>query len=108
MMQCWPCSLNCLKQVDCRPMGADRERVFVNHIGKPHRNNLLRKFYGTCKRAKIADGKRNGSVDLHSLRVTFTTLSLEGGASPKAVQAILGHATLDMTMRVYAKATDRS
>ena len=71
-------------------------------------NNLLRKFYGTCKRAGIADGKRNGSVDLHSLRVTFTTLSLEGGASPKAVQTILGHATLDMTMRVYAKATDRS
>jgi hypothetical protein len=35
-------------------------------------------------------------------------LSLEGGASPKAVQTILGHATLDMTMRVYAKATDRS
>jgi integrase len=71
-------------------------------------NNLLRKFYGTCKRAVIADGKRGGAVDLHSLRVTFTTLSLEGGASPKAVQTILGHATLDMTMRVYAKATDRS
>jgi integrase len=91
-----------------RPEGWDREHVFVNHEGRPHRNNLLRKFYGTCKRARIADGKRNGAVDLHSLRVTFTTLCLEGGASPKAVQAILGHATLDMTMRVYAKATDRS
>lgn len=91
-----------------RPESWDHQHVFVNHIGRPHRNNLLRKFYGTCKRAGIADGKRNGSVDLHSLRVTFTTLSLEGGASPKAVQTILGHATLDMTMRVYAKATDRS
>ncbi len=91
-----------------RPDGWDRDHVFVNHVGKQHRNNLLRKFYGTCKRAGIADGKRNGSVDLHSLRVTFTTLSLEGGASPKAIQSILGHATLDMTMRVYAKATDRS
>jgi integrase len=96
------------KQSKNRLDGWDRERVFVNHIGRPHQNNLLRKFYGTCKRAGIVDGKRNGSVDLHSLRVTFTTLSLEGGASPKAVQAILGHATLDMTMRVYAKATDRS
>ena len=79
---------------ESRPEGWDREHVFVNHEGRPHRNNLLRKFYGTCKRAGIADGKRNGSVDLHSLRVTFTTLSLEGGASPKAVQTILGHATL--------------
>lgn len=91
-----------------RTAGWDREHVFVNHIGRPHRHNLLRKFYGTCKLAGIADAKRNGAVDLHSLRVTFTTLSLEGGASPKAVQAILGHATLDMTMRVYAKTTDRS
>jgi hypothetical protein len=33
---------------------------------------------------------------------------LQQPASPKAVQTILGHATLDMTMRVYAKATDRS
>jgi integrase len=96
------------REAEKRPEGWDREHVFVNHEGRRHRHNLLRKFYGTCKRAGIADGKRNGAVDLHSLRVTFTTLSLEGGASPKAVQAILGHATLDMTMRVYAKATDRS
>ena len=93
---------------DLRPEGYDRDHVFVNHAGKPHRNNLLRKFYATCKRAQILDGKRNGSIDIHSLRVTFTTLCLEGGANPKAVQAILGHATLDMTMRIYAKATDRS
>ena len=95
-------------QAEHRPEGWDREHVFVNQEGRPHIHNLLRKFYGTCRKAGIKDGKRNGSVDLHSLRVTFTTLSLEGGASPKAVQTILGHATLDMTMRVYAKATDRS
>lgn len=95
-------------EAEQRLKGWDRDHVFVNQEGRPHKHNLLRKFYGTCKRAGIKDGKRNGSVDLHSLRVTFTTLSLEGGASPKAVQTILGHATLDMTMRVYAKATDRS
>jgi integrase len=95
-------------ETDRRPEGWDREHVFVNQIGRPHRQNLLRKFYGTCKRAGITDGKRNGAVDIHSLRVTFATLSLEGGASPKAVQTILGHKTLDMTMKVYAKATDRS
>lgn len=91
-----------------RPEGWDRNHVFVNRIGRPHRNGLLLMFYRTCKRAGIIDGVRNGAIDLHSLRVTFTTLSLENGASPKAVQAILGHSTLDMTMRVYAKATDRA
>jgi integrase len=68
-------------QAELRPEGWDREHVFVNQWGHPHHHNLLRKFYGTCKRAGIVDAKRNGSVDLHSLRVTFTTLSLEGGAS---------------------------
>ena len=56
--------------------------------------------------AGIVDAEPGGSVDIHALRVTFTTLSLEHGASPKAVQAILGHSTLAMTMGVYAKATE--
>ncbi len=80
--------------------------VFLNKVGSPHRNNLLTRFYTCCKRAAIADGKRGGSIDLHSLRVTFTTLALENGANPKAVQEILGHSTLTMTMNVYAKATE--
>ena len=80
--------------------------VFVNSAGTPCRNNLLREFYRICKHG-IEDGKPNGSVDIHSLRVTFTTLSLDHGANPKAVQDILGHSTLELTMNTYAKATDR-
>lgn len=96
------------KVAEARPEGWSRDLVFLTCKGNPLRNNLLRRFYVVCKRAGIADAKRNGSVDLHSLRVTFTTLALDGGANPKAVQAILGHSTLDMTMGVYAKATDRA
>jgi hypothetical protein len=48
------------------------------------------------------------SVDLHALRGTFATLAIDGNANPRAVQSILGHATLDMTMRVYTKATDKA
>jgi hypothetical protein len=33
---------------------------------------------------------------------------MEHGARPKAIQAILGHSTLEMTMRIYTKATDLS
>ncbi len=36
-----------------RPVGWDREHVFINHAGRPHRNNLLRKFYATCKRPSV-------------------------------------------------------
>ena len=69
---------------------------------------MLRAFYSCAKRAGIVDAHRNGAVDIHSLRGTFATLAIDNGASPKAVQSILGHATLEMTMKVYAKATERS
>lgn len=85
-----------------------REHVFVTKANTPFRNNLLERFYAKCKRAKIEGAERRGSVDIHSLRVTFTTLSLEHGASPKAIQTILGHSTLALTMGVYARATDRT
>jgi hypothetical protein len=37
------------------------------------------------------------------LRVTFATEAIASGADPKSVQELLGHKTLDMTMRIYAK-----
>ncbi len=42
-------------------------------------------------------------MDLHSLRRTFATSLIAAGADPKSVQELLGHRTLDMTMRIYAK-----
>lgn len=75
-----------------------QSHVFVTKANTPLRNNLLRAFYAACRRAKIEGGEPGGEIDLHSLRVTFTTLALEHGASPKAVQAILGHSTMAMTM----------
>lgn len=83
-----------------------RDHVFVTGDNTPLRNNLLRAFLATCRRAGIEGAEHGGSVDLHSLRVTFTTLAIDGGASPKAVQDILGHSTLAMTMGTYAKATE--
>ena len=40
---------------------------------------------------------------MHSLRRTFATNAITNGADPKSVQEILGHRTLDMTMRIYTK-----
>jgi integrase len=93
---------------DSRPEGWSRDVVFLTCRGNPLRNNLLRRFYVVCKNAGIADAKPGGKVDLHALRGTFATLAMDGGANPKAVQAILGHSTLGMTMKAYAKATDRA
>jgi integrase len=82
--------------------------VFVSSNGIPFRNKLLERFYTVCKKAGIEGGHRGGSVDIHSLRKTFITLAIDGGASPKAVQEIVGHSTLTMTMNTYAEAKDAS
>jgi integrase len=42
-------------------------------------------------------------VDVHSLRRTFATELIVNGADPKSVQELLGHRTLTMTMKLYAK-----
>jgi integrase len=96
------------KQTEQQRQAFSREHVFVSRANTPLKNNLLRTFYAICRKAGIEGAESGGSVDLHSLRVTFATLSLENGASPKAVQEILGHSTLAMTMGVYAKATERA
>lgn len=85
-----------------------QDHVFVTQANTPWKNNLLRAFYRCCRRAGIAGAEPGGSVDLHALRVSFVTLALEHGATPRAVQEIVGHSTLNLTMGVYARVTDRS
>jgi integrase len=97
-----------LEQSEQQKANFSREHVFVTKANTPLRNNLLKRFYSTCKRANIDGAYPNGGVDIHSLRGTFITISIDHGASPKAIQEIVGHATLAMTMNTYAKATDRS
>jgi integrase len=87
-----------------------REHVFVTTSATPlNQRNLYRALYADCKRAGIETRTKDSAgrllthVDLHSLRVTFATTAIGSGADPKSVQEILGHRTLEMTMRVYAK-----
>lgn len=84
-----------------------KEHVFVTQANTPLANNLLARFYACCKRANIEGAHSGGSVDIHSLRVSFTTISISNGANPGDVQAILGHKTMRMTMGIYNKATRR-
>jgi integrase len=88
-----------------------RDHVFVTRQNTPftHRSGAYAAFMRCCDLAKIqthsydADGRLVDHVDLHSLRRTFATDAIVNGADPKSVQEILGHRTLDMTMRIYTK-----
>jgi integrase len=84
--------------------------VFVSRQATP----LIRTaVYGAlmryCSKAGIAvetfdaEGLPLEHVDVHSLRRTFATELIVNGADPKSVQELLGHKTLAMTMKLYAK-----
>jgi integrase len=88
-----------------------RDHIFVTTENTPldHKGNLWRAFVGCLKRAGIErqtfdrEGRLLEHVDLHSLRRAFATSLIVSGADPETVQELLGHKTLAMTMKVYAK-----
>jgi integrase len=78
---------------------AASKHVFVNSNGNPLRNHLLTVFKRTVRRAGI----NQDGLDLHSLRYTFISSLLRGGANPKSVQRLAGHKRMHVTMDIYAK-----
>ncbi len=72
--------------------------VFTNSKGRPvHPDNFYkRKFLPAVKAAEI------GHCRLHDLRHTFGSLKLEQGENLKYIQQQMGHASLSITVDVYA------
>jgi integrase len=92
-----------------------RDRVFTTTQDTPLRHrNLIRTLQACCKKAVIeiltldTEGNELEHVDLHSLRRTFTTTLIVNGADPETVRQLLGHKTLDMTMKIYTKVNSQT
>jgi integrase len=49
--------------------------------------------------ARVADAAGLGDVTFHTLRHTFASRLVQGGATMKALQELLGHGSMQMTMR---------
>ncbi len=73
--------------------------VFITKEGTPLRNNLLRNFKATVKRAGIDPE----GLNIHSLRHTFVTHLIRSGANTKVVQRLSGHRSIAITMNIYAE-----
>jgi integrase/recombinase XerD len=93
---------------EARPLlGAKAQRragpraLFLNARGKP----LTRQGYWLVLRQAVAVSGVAGRVTPHTLRHSFATHLLRGGASLRHVQELLGHATI-ATTQIYTHLTD--
>jgi len=71
-------------------------RIFLNHLGGP----LTRMGFWKVLQKRLAAAGLEGDFHPHSLRHSFATHLLEGGASLRAVQEMLGHADI-ATTQIY-------
>lgn len=91
-----------------------KKHLFVTTKNTPLGNNVYRNFIAICEKCGIstkttdAEGNVVEAVVLHSTRHSFATELIRNGADPKTVQTLMGHKTLDMTMKIYAKVNSSS
>lgn len=79
----------------CPP--SDQDLVFPTPAGQPaHRSTVLKRgLYSALRRAGLR------RVDMHSIRHSFASALIAGGATVAEVQALLGHANPSITLRTY-------
>lgn len=80
--------------------GRGTPRIFLNTLGRPlSRQSAWTVLQQTAERAGIAE-----HVTPHTLRHTFATHLLQGGADVRVVQELLGHASVTTT-QIYTHVT---
>jgi excisionase family DNA binding protein len=77
----------------------DHGLAFPTAVGTPMEPRILNRHFAALRVRAGLDGIR-----LHDLRHSMITFLLELGVPPHIVQAIAGHADVDVTMRIYAHA----
>jgi integrase len=87
----------------------DDDPVFVSTAGTPmHYRNINRRGLSVAAERAGLNGGDRPNLRFHDLRHTFASLLIAEGANIVFVSRQLGHASPDITLRVYAHLFDRA
>ena len=85
--------------------GRSRGALFLNNRGgRLSRQSAWQVLQDTAERAGIRSGDSGAGISPHTLRHSFATHLLEGGADVRSVQELLGHASVTTT-QIYTLVT---
>lgn len=86
------------------PEWDDNDLIVATGKGTPVNpgGNVNRSFDAILKATRLRDGARPQRIRIHDLRHTAATLLLGTGVPAKVVQERLGHATINITLDLYA------
>lgn len=80
----------------------DQDLVFTEPDGSIiKQRQFMDRYHLFLKKYNITD------IRFHDLRHTFASLLLENGESPKVIQEILGHSTINTTLDIYTHITEK-
>jgi integrase len=98
-----PQVLNVLREWRLACPKGELDLVFPNGKGRVenHANIANRGFYALQQAAGVVDAEGKPKYGLHALRHFFASLMIEQNFSPKRLQAMIGHSSLQMTYDRY-------
>lgn len=78
--------------------------VFLQKNGKPRTGDLYDRAFQKLVKRYHSSHPENPLPEIrpHILRHTFCTRKAEAGMNPKALQYLMGHSSIDMTLNLYA------
>ena len=103
-----PMVINALKEWRIACPKGELDLVFPNSLGKPQSlTNFHKRVYRPLLiECGITDGQGAPKYNLHALRHAAASLFIEQGWTPKKVQTVLGHASIQMTFDLYGHLFD--